>query len=509
MFLQFLTCKGKIKRILRRKNEDLGRFKAPQSQATTKHIKRSVRHLVLCFVVQKIDFLFKGDFKMLKGSHKSFISIASSLIHNLLFQVLCTLILGVLLAAHLSPAVASFFYSISSSIKDLLVFALPVVIFSYLASSILSYEASASKLVGGIFLGMIGSIFVALLYSYGAGQAFLAHLMHAGSASAGSATSLALPPEESSSVQALWSLHLPCLATEKAMVFSLVFAFWMNFLQSSWVTRLRNSHYHKAEGQGLPHSALKGLFSLGIFATVDQLSAIKTGLFKLKSACEKALMKLFVPVIPLYIFGYIIKLSKESASQTFFKEFSSVFLFNFLCIILFVVLAFMVAAKFHVKEGWTALKTMAPATVTGFSTMSSVATMPVTIQATEKNLGEGSQFAKLVIPTTVNIHAIGDVINVSLSGLALLLMAGQGMPSLGAYLSFAVYTCLAQFSCVSVPGGGIIVMTGILQNHLGLSGESVMLLTSIYFLLEPFLTACNVTYNGAFTLILRRLFRAA
>lgn len=429
--------------------------------------------------------------------------ICSSFIHNLLFQVLFVLVLGVVLASRLPSSFISFFYSVSCTIKDLLVFALPAAIFSYLASSILSYRTSASKVVGGIFLGILVSIFIALLFSYGVGQMTLVHLMQKGEATAAAF----VPVETTSDIVQLWTLSLPCLATEKAMILSLAFAFWMNFLQSSWVVRLRNSHYDKTAGQVVSHNLLKGVFSLGIFATASQLEMVKTVIFKLKDLCEKALMKLFVPVIPLYIFGYIAKLARESASQGFIKEFGTVFLFNFLCIVLFVFFAFLVATKFKIKKAWMCLKNMAPATVTGFSTMSSVATMPVTIQATEKNLGGDTRFAKLVIPTTVNVHAIGDVINVSLSGLALLLMTGQVLPSLMMYLSFAVYMCLAQFSCVSVPGGGIIVMSGILQSHLGLSSEMVMLLTSIYFLLEPFLTACNVTYNGAFTMILRRLFK--
>lgn len=436
-------------------------------------------------------------------SSKSFGEICCSLGYNLLFQVFFVLVLGIVLAAHLSDPIISFFYSVSCTIKDLLVFALPAVIFSYLASSILSYRVSASKIVGGIFLGIVISIFIALLFSYGVGQLTLAHLMNGVPVAPAE-----VPVEAVPAIKQLWSLALPCLATEKAMIASLVFAFWMNILQSSWVNRLRNSHYHKAGGQTVPHGLLKGILSFGVFATTSQLETVKTGVVKLKDLCEKALMKLFVPIIPLYIFGYIIKLANESVSQGFIKEFGNVFLFNFLCVISFICLAFLIATNFRLNEAWKCLKNMAPATITGFSTMSSVATMPVTIQTTEKNLGGDAQFAKLVIPTTVNVHAIGDVINVSLSGLALLLMAGQAMPSFTIYLSFAAYMCLAQFSCVSVPGGGIIVMSGILQSHLGLSSEMVMLLTSIYFLLEPFLTACNVTYNGAFTMILRRFFKA-
>ncbi|GHS98080.1 hypothetical protein AGMMS50296_5540 [Alphaproteobacteria bacterium] len=139
--------------------------------------------------------------------------------------------------------------------------------------------------------------------------------------------------------------------------------------------------------------------------------------------------------------------------------------------------------------------------------MSSVATLPLTLQAVEKNIPKSESFTRLVIPATVNVHAIGDIINIALSGLALSLMFGLGFPSFQAYALFAFYTAIAQFSCVSIPGGGIIVMTGILQKYLGLNAEAVSLLTSIYFLMEPFLTAANVTYTCPFVILLKRVLR--
>jgi Na+/H+-dicarboxylate symporter len=195
----------------------------------------------------------------------------------------------------------------------------------------------------------------------------------------------------------------------------------------------------------------------------------------------------------------------ETSAGFVIKDFGPIFAFNFFCIILFVAFSFLVAARFNPATAWLYFKNMLPATITGFCTMSSVATLPITIQSEEKNISEDKAFARLIIPTTVNVHAIGDVINVSLSGLALLLLTSHALPPFSVYAWFALYTCVAQFSCVSVPGGGIIVMSGILQKYLGLSVDSVVLLTSIYFLLEPFLTSMNVAYNGAFTIILNRL----
>jgi Na+/H+-dicarboxylate symporter len=252
------------------------------------------------------------------------------------------------------------------------------------------------------------------------------------------------------------------------------------------------------------NSVLKGVLSLGIFASNTQLEQVKNLIVRMRNLSEVGLLKLFVPVIPLYVLGFIIKLSLEATSGFVIKDFGPIFAFNFGCILLFLAASYLIAANLNPVTAWRYFKNMLPATITGFCTMSSVATLPITIQSEEKNIQDDHDFARLIIPTTVNVHAIGDVINVCLSGLALLLLTSGAFPSLSCYAMFALYTCVAQFSCVSVPGGGIIVMSGILQKHLGLNADSVMLLASMYFLLEPFLTAVNVAYNGAFTIILKR-----
>lgn len=418
------------------------------------------------------------------------------LTNNLLLQVFLATVCAVLLAPHLSEWGAACLYSISQTIRDLLTLFLPLIVFSYLVAAIIAYEGDASKVLIGIFTGVVISFVLALTFVYIVGEAFLPHFV------------ARLPQAVSESTQelkALWGLPIKGPSTDMMMLLAIGIGLWFNILNSSTVQTLRKSHYEKSEG--LPATGsdrIKGVLSAGVFARVEHLESFRRAIFWLRGGVEKALMKCFVPIIPLYVLGFMVKLSYESTSNAFLREFGFVILFNFICILLFLFLDYLVAARFQFKTMASYIKNILPATFTAFSTMSSVATMPVTISAVEKNLGGDPHFAKLVIPTTVNPHAIGDVINVSLSGLALLVMAGQSLPSLPVYAVFAFYIIVAQFACVSVPGGGIIVMQGVLQKHLGLDSSTVMLLVSIYFLLEPVLTATNVTYNGSFVINLRR-----
>lgn len=428
------------------------------------------------------------------SSHHQLLGSFTKLLNSLLFRVLVAILAGVLLTPYLPDRAASFLYSVSLSIRTILVWFLPLIIYCYLVSALTAYKGGASKILAGIFAGVIGSFVLALTFVFIMGKACLPHLVAKMPQVANEATRVLTP---------LWELPWEGLGTDKTILSAIFSGLWLNVLDTSAIKGWRASHYDK----GAPSSALdifKGLFTLGIFARENHLTHFKDVITKLRSLVEKALLSYFVPVIPFYVLGFMVKLTYESTTSAFLHEFSFVILFNFGCILLFLGLGYLVSARGHLRVVGQHIKNMLPATLTAFSTMSSVATMPITIQSVEKNLEGDPHFAKLVIPTTVNPHAIGDVINVALSGLALLVMTGQSLPSLGTYSIFAFYTIAAQFACVAVPGGGIIVMQGVLQKYLGLDNTTVMLLVSIYFLLEPILTATNVTYNGSFVVILRK-----
>ncbi|GHS98076.1 hypothetical protein AGMMS50296_5530 [Alphaproteobacteria bacterium] len=274
-----------------------------------------------------------------------------ALAKSLLFQVFCSLSLGILLAPFLSNVTASFFYSVSCTIKDILVFFLPVVIFSYLVSSLIFYEKDATRIVGCVFLGVLLSIFMALGYAYGVGRFFLQDFVTAHSPVA---------VHSSENVQTLWPFPFQSFSTDRAMLFSLLFAFWINALQSSFLTRFRTSHYNKMDSASVPGNMLKGLFSLGLFAHPSHLAALKQSISKMKDVSEKALLALFIPIIPLYVFGFILKISKESLPGAFLKEFSHVFMLSFVAFIPFIMLAYFVAARFKGRTAGTFFKNMLP-----------------------------------------------------------------------------------------------------------------------------------------------------
>ena len=144
-----------------------------------------------------------------------------------------------------------------------------------------------------------------------------------------------------------------------------------------------------------------------------------------------------------------------------------------------------------------------PAAVSGFSTMSSAASMPLTIIGAE-NSAKNKDLARSVIPATVNIHLIGDCFAIPILAYAVLKSFGMTEPSLLSYLTFSLYFVIAKFSVAAIPGGGILVMLPILEAYLGFNAEMMSLITALYVLFDPVITCANVLGNGAFAKLIDR-----
>ena len=145
-----------------------------------------------------------------------------------------------------------------------------------------------------------------------------------------------------------------------------------------------------------------------------------------------------------------------------------------------------------------------PAALAGFGSMSSVASMPLTILGAEKSSKNGD-IAKSTIPVTVNVHLIGDCFAIPIFAFAIMKSFGMPFPDFSVYLIFATYFVLAKFSVAAVPGGGILVMIPILETYLGFKSEMLSLITALYILFDPITRAANILGNGAFSTIIGNL----
>ncbi len=349
------------------------------------------------------------------------------------------------------------FLTISLQLKEILIFILPAIILSFIANALFQLKYQATWLFFALLCLSSLSNAIAAFFAYGLG-------------------SLALP-------------FLSHLSTPISHVEYQELTPYEYFLLPSWL--------------GSDKAMIVG-FAIGFVLKLKPWQPLILVLSLLKDCLTWFLQKIFIPVLPLYVFGFALEIQYEGIIQNIFKYYTQIFVFLLSSVMAYLIFLYGLSQGFRPKAWLRSIKNMLPAGITGFATMSSAATMPVTIAATKKNIPDPN-FAELVIPSTVNNHLIGDAISVPFTALALITFSGASWPDFTTYACFVVYFCLAKFSTAAIPGGGIIVMLPVLETYLGLSHEMSGLMTVLYILQDPMFTSANVMGNGALALIYYRL----
>jgi Na+/H+-dicarboxylate symporter len=382
------------------------------------------------------------------------------MLKSLPVQLILSILLAYFVGSYLDVEVVRGFYGLSCLLKSLLMFILPVVIFSYISTAIVSMEQRGPILIISILLLVCLSNIAAALTSYGTAQALLPWLTQG---------KLVEANLEGIIITPLFEFSLPQLLTPgKAMIAGMV---------------------------------------TGLILSMTDFPQFKHMVISIRDLVTQGLRKGFIPLLPLYVFGFVLKMHFEGNLVQLFENYGQILLLIIGLIFSYVVLLYGIGTQFRPKKMWQCIQNMIPAGITGFSTMSSAATMPVTLGATEKNL-EDAQFTHFVIPTTVNIHLLGDALGIPLLGMAILVLSGQPLPDLNSYLIFTAYFCIAKFSTAAIPGGGVIVLLPTLQEHLGLTTEMTSLVATLYILQDCLFTGSNVMANGAFAMICHRVLKA-
>ena len=146
---------------------------------------------------------------------------------------------------------------------------------------------------------------------------------------------------------------------------------------------------------------------------------------------------------------------------------------------------------------------MLPAYFTALGTQSSAATIPVTLERT-RAMGVNEDIAGFVIPLCATIHMSGSTLKIVSCAIALMIL--QGIPFDG--LMFAGFIGMLAITIIAapgVPGGAIMASLGLLSSMLGFSQQDCAMMIALYIAMDSFGTACNITGDGAISLIVAKI----
>jgi len=136
------------------------------------------------------------------------------------------------------------------------------------------------------------------------------------------------------------------------------------------------------------------------------------------------------------------------------------------------------------------LKKLAPAQLLAFSTSSSAATLPVTIECTEKALRVKPEVAGFVLPLGITINMNGTAIHQAVSAVFVAHAFDIDL-SLTQYIIIVVMSSLAAMGSPAVPGSGLIMMLMVF-NAIGVPEEGLALILAIDRPLDMIRTVPNV-----------------
>jgi Na+/H+-dicarboxylate symporter len=142
---------------------------------------------------------------------------------------------------------------------------------------------------------------------------------------------------------------------------------------------------------------------------------------------------------------------------------------------------------------------ISPAQLLAFSTSSSAATLPVTMECAEENLGVKKEVASFVLPLGATINLDGTALYQSVAAVFIAQALGMDL-DFTAQLTIILTALLASIGAAPVPGAGLIMLVIILE-AIGVPSGGVALILGVDRILDMLRTTANVTGDATVSVL--------
>ncbi|MCS7082566.1 MAG: dicarboxylate/amino acid:cation symporter [Bacteroidetes bacterium] len=160
--------------------------------------------------------------------------------------------------------------------------------------------------------------------------------------------------------------------------------------------------------------------------------------------------------------------------------------------------ALLVRALTPIRVGYF-YKAFRPAQLVAFSTSSSAATLPVTMERCERGLGVSKEISSFTLPLGATINMDGTALYQSVAAVFIAQVLGLNL-GLQDQLMIVLTATLASIGAAAVPGAGVIMLVIILQ-AIHVPVEGIALILGIDRILDMCRTVTNVTGDATVTCV--------
>jgi Na+/H+-dicarboxylate symporter len=211
------------------------------------------------------------------------------------------------------------------------------------------------------------------------------------------------------------------------------------------------------------------------------------------------LIDLIMLAAPYGVFALLAALVVEAPSLELFQALALYAITLLLGLAAMIVVYIMIVRVFTKKKIDFFMKGIAPAQLLAFSTSSSAATLPVTMECVEENLGVDEEVASFVLPIGATINMDGTSVYQGVAAVFIAQAFGLDL-SLSAQLGIVFTATLASIGTAAVPSAGIVMLVIVLAQA-GIPEAGLALIFAIDRPLDMCRTIVNVTGDAAVSMI--------
>lgn len=367
-----------------------------------------------------------------------------------------------LINIYASNQIKSAIFSVSNLIKDLILFILPFAIFFCILSAILKLGSNAILLMVVLFVGIFVSNFTMSLLAYIPSVFIVKNFINQ--------SSLNINLSSSSTLNTLFDFNIKNPITP---IMSLAIAFVVAFCI---------------------------------------LLFYKNKIGKIETICQKSqnfgkmlLNKVIIPLVPFFIFGFIIKIIHE---QLFFMVIKMLPIIIGVWVVSSISYSLLLYKIFTRGNLLLIVKNIIPSFIIGMITMSSNVAMPSLLNGIHKTLKKETDVTNAVTPPTLNFHFVGDAFLIPILSMYIYtLFNDSSIIIFSDYIWLAFILAMIRFSNVAIPGGGAIIASPYLHSApLFFNDEMSTLVITIYIVVDFLNTALNLFGNGAFIIGMNKIY---
>jgi len=250
-------------------------------------------------------------------------------------------------------------------------------------------------------------------------------------------------------------------------------------------------------------------FVLGIGMTWVKSETLMNVLRDLRDIAGEMIRRVIIPIIPIYVGCVFAQMAYKGDIWPKIQVFGIMLIIIVLLQWIWLFVQYTAAGAYVKQNPYPVFKTMFPAYMTAWGTMSSAVTMPVSLARGKTIPFMKEDIADFTFPLCSQTHLSGSAMTITISAITVSLLTYKAIPGLLPLILFFLLLSVIEVGAIGVPGGSIMAAWPVLVGVLGFTEEAMGLMFALFMIQDSFGTAANITGDASIAMIVNKKFGEA